>query len=151
MSRTGDDMATTYGSKYDGKLSTKEIAAKIRGDIKAAKAAGRIPAELKVSVRTDYYSMGCSIDLMVTRVPAGFRIKNPGYDARGPGGHSRPWLTREAFAVEQELEAIHQAYNHDGSDSMTDHYDVNYAGSVGWAWELTQAERLADEAAPAAA
>lgn len=37
-------------------------------------------------------------------------------------------LTREARAVLDTLEELHNGYNHDGSDAMTDYFDVKFYG-----------------------
>ena len=50
------------GDRYDSSLSTKEIAVKIRGDIKAAKRAGTLPA-IKTSVASSVW--GITITLYV--------------------------------------------------------------------------------------
>src|SRR5687767_7020547 len=65
-----------YGAKYDRDLSTTQIAAKYRQDIKAAIKSGEIPAGLKVSVRTEYFAGGSAIRASITACPA-FRVVNP--------------------------------------------------------------------------
>lgn len=116
----------SYGSKYDGSLSTTEIAKRIRADIKAAVAAGELPGKpVSYSVRSAYFSGGSSIDVTIRDLP----------DAFVPEGERdrierKSWLTREAFRVLSVVEAIHWAYNHNGSESQVDYFDVNYYGHV---------------------
>jgi hypothetical protein len=47
-----------------------------------------------------------------------------------PGAEDHEVLTEEAMAAKMTLERIHGAFNHDGSDSMVDYFDVNYYGHV---------------------
>jgi hypothetical protein len=144
----------TYGHKYNKELSRKQIAVCIRNDLKAAMAAGELPKGCKFSVACS--PRGSSIDLRVTMLPAGFQIHNPDYGETGPryGGQSR--YTAEAEQMLARLKHIHGAYNHDGSDSMSDYFDVNYYGQASFDWRLesadreAQKERIADQRAVAA-
>lgn len=134
-----------YGSKYNDKLSNKEIAAAIRQDIKTAIAKRKLPAGLKVSVRYDRFAGGSSIDMSVTAWPENFMWLNPDWvvlNKEQPHQyHERlPRYTEQATAVLDDLKKMHDAYNHDGSDSMTDHFDVKYYGSVNVDWQLERPE-----------
>jgi hypothetical protein len=63
-----DTALSTKGSKYDSLGEYPGVAAiakAIREDIKQAKADGLIPKNWKVSVRSNSFSMGCSIDVTV--------------------------------------------------------------------------------------
>lgn len=143
--------ARTYGGKYDGKASTTEIAQRFRADVKAAQAAGDLPVGLKLSVRTHLYSMGSSINVKVVAVPAGFRILNPDRLAadraapHAPPGHL-PIFTPLATGLITILERMLNAYNHDGSDTRTDYFDVKFHSHVLFASELENAERDAEAA-----
>lgn len=111
----------SYGEKYDGSLSTTEIAKLIRADIKVAVAAGELPGKpVTYSVRSEYFSMGSSIDVEVRNYAGPVEEQ----------GFGRPWMTQEAGAIKARLEAISGAYNHDGSDIQVDYFDVNYYGHV---------------------
>jgi hypothetical protein len=134
-----------YGGKYDSKLSSKEIAVLIRQDIKNAIAKGQLPKGLKVSVRYDHFSGGSSIDASVTAWPEDFMWLNPDWcvlNTEQPNQHHDrvPRYTKQAQNIIDKLTAIHGAYNHDGSDSMTDHFDVKYYGNVSVNWELDRPE-----------
>lgn len=134
----------TYGRKYDqtkGKSLT-DIAKLIRQDIKLATKAARavhkpgdlavadpvatLPHGLKISVRTRYFSGGGAIDIIIRHIP-----------------HAWGWVPQETVhwhkgqtpspalkALAEELKDIHRAYNHDGSDIMTDYFDVRFYGNV---------------------
>jgi len=133
----------TYGAKYDRKLSVKEIAVRIRADIKDAITRGEIPA-VKISVRSDRNS----IDVTIMSWPKGFQILNPErviYDHLHPNQfvdeRILPLHTEEASALHKHIEKLRNAYNYDDSDPMTDHFDVNYYGSTQWNWEAERNAR----------
>lgn len=136
---TTQEEASPYGNKYDKDLNVVEIAKRIRADIKQAIADGIIPA-IKTSVRISRYSMGRSIDVYITEAP--FAVVNPEWAvARASGASVREMdgigqLTAEAKRVRAVVADIRAAYNYDRSDSMTDYYDVNFGGSVSYAWEM---------------
>lgn len=137
-----------YGKKYDKSLDVTDIAVLVRKDVKDGIKKGELPAALKVSVRVSRYSMGRSISIEVKEVPEGFTIRNPErikFEESDPNWIRRasefPIQTAEASALQDKLEAILAAYNYDGSDLMTDYYNVNFAGSVTWHSKLTKRDR----------
>lgn len=113
----------SYGSKYDEKLSTVEICAKVRAEIKAEMAAGTFP-KCKVSVRKTHHR-----SIHVTISGLGFLALNPRYahnDVHHVHGERVNRLTPRAKALHEKVEAMLAAYNHDGSEPMTDYFDVNF-------------------------
>jgi hypothetical protein len=116
-------------------LDTAEIAALIRQDIKEAVKRGQLP-KAKYSVRTDRYSMGSSIDVVVSGLP--FPVINPDAFIVQPGAswvtfdssRYRSRFTPAAQEVERKLNAIIDAYHWDKSDSMTDYYHERFARNV---------------------
>jgi hypothetical protein len=116
-----------------------------------------LPDRWTYSVTMDRFSGGSSIDVRVKdcadawmpcpgyRVGTRHELPGGGWTATGCGN---PWckaggehkdktgaedhevLTEEAMAAKMTLERIHGAFNHDGSDSMVDYFDVNYYGHV---------------------
>ena len=61
---------------------------------------------------------------------------------KNPNGHvEHPWMSDEGRALMNALEAIVDAYNYDGSDLMTDYYDVNFHASVTFGGELSEIHR----------
>jgi hypothetical protein len=135
------------GSKYVAtkNLRDTEIAKLIRGDIKAAIAAGDLPKGLKCSVRTSGSSTHSAIDITVTAVPAGFLYWTEAFlvhDLMHPHVcFDGDRTTEEAQAIVRKLEQIHGAYNFDNSDSQTDYFHVRYYGGANFSWKLTGAER----------
>lgn len=145
----------TYGSKYGATkdMRRSELAKLMRADIKAAKAAGELPADLTVSVKTREYSGGGSIDMYITG-PA--RLYNPLYllwhaDTRNTNifvpGHLLPRLTPEGDAALETLKKIHFSYNYDGSEIQVDYFNVRYYGHPQMSWELereaiTEAQKM---------
>lgn len=140
-----------YGSNYDSKLSTKEIAALIRAEIKRRVKANELP-EWKYSVRYRSFAGGTAIDVVATS-PHPTMLCQPGYyfaskdadrDVELPiDGQWRPCRIRAGESwhvarkdvehttvtfVRQQLQALMDSYNHDGSDIMTDYFDVNFYG-----------------------
>jgi hypothetical protein len=138
----------SYGYKYEegGKLDTAAIAKLIRRDIKTAIREGMLPDRWKYSVTIDRFAGGSSIDVRVKdcadawmacpgyRIGTRHDLPSGGYTATACG---RPDCTGEHMVLSEEaevakmtLQRIHFAYNHDGSDSMVDYFDVNYYGHV---------------------
>lgn len=133
-----------YGAKYDHdyRLSTVDIAKLIRQDIKVARKVAKMaatpgsiavadpiadaPAEIKFSVRSQYFSGGSSIDIHIVGIPAawGWETREDRY------GYMTEMATAPLAALARELKSIMDAYNHDGSDSQFDHFDVRFYGSV---------------------
>ena len=131
-----------YGAKYealhtnpDGSRrypKTSEIAAAIRGDIKAAVAKGELPKEATYSVRSRNFSGGCAIDVTVQDLPGAWVTQNDpeAVEFHGWLPEDQKVLSKQAAEVKDKVKEIWSAYNYDGSDVMTDYFDVNYYGSV---------------------
>lgn len=141
------DFSRVYGSKYatmGGRyLTAAEIAKLVRADITLALKVARttaepgsvavidplaaMPAEIKVTVKTQSYSGGRSIDVYMRNVPEdwGFVTESDRWSCE-PRQVPSPALREAAKA----LSAILHAYNYDGSRPEVDHYDVNYYGHV---------------------
>lgn len=149
----------SYGYRYSevGERATNaDIAKAIRGDIKQAQAEGLLPTRWTYSVRSD----DLSIDVEVRDCPDAWgecdgmgcgdvwcaARTDPRY-AHAARSHSV--LTDEAAAARMTLERIHNAYNHDGSEIVSDYFDVRYYGYVQFedadsaAFRKREAERLA--------
>lgn len=138
------------GPKYDAKLSRKEIAIKLREEVKAAIVSGDLPKGLKVSVKMRDHK---SLDMTVVAVPAGFKINNPArvrLDVLEPNAYHERIADRyaeQAVVLKNRLEGMLQAYNYDNSDSMTDYFDVNFYGHADYSSALLEADREAQIAA----
>lgn len=131
--------------KYDPKLSVKEIAVRIRADIKAAITRGEIPA-VKTSVRSDRNS----IDVTIVSWPKDFQVSNAErviHDHLHPNqsgfidDRELPYHTDAARSLIKKIESMRNAYNFDDSDPMTDYFHVNYYGGTHIDWEAEHAER----------
>lgn len=126
------------GSKYNRDLDVAEVAKLLRKDIAAARKDGSLalPAHAKVSVRIDRYSMGCSIDVVVRGCTPAELWNVPGADADYVDGEWTSYgggRTPMREAADAKLNELLNAYKRDNSDSMTDYYDVNFAGHVTFA------------------
>lgn len=144
-----------YGAKYEEvkNLSTTEIAARIRADIKLARkveakigaatgsdlattdslaALATMPKAIKVSVTREYFSQGSSIDVRVYNLPE----KGWGYvEEENYRLGRKQWVPgAELRGILTALEEIHRAYNFNGSDPMVDYFHVNYYGHVEVDW-----------------
>lgn len=138
--------ANFTGSKYETtrNLSIVDVAKLVRADIKAAEKAGKLPKGIKVAVRTQKYSGGCSLDVEIQAAP-GLMICNPErvkFDRDFPHGYTKlPLLSEGASAVRDAVEALVSAYNYNDSDTLTDYFSYKFAGSVQFSMEA----RCADE------
>lgn len=119
------------GLKYDATkdLSNREIAQRIRADIKALKLA----KGFKISVRSDYRA----INIAVMAVPDDFRLltdKAASWFKQFPGrelpGYYADRFGPDYRALIDALQDIMNAYNRDNSDSMTDYFDKRFYGFV---------------------
>jgi len=144
----------SYGAKYDCNLSTTQVAERVRADIKAAIKAGEL-STMKVSVRTSYYSGGSSLYVTVRSVKGGIDIYNTErliHDRDYPYEFCNlPWMSADASAILATLTDIVRAYNHDGSDIQSDHFDVKFYEHVGFDHALERDSRERQLAALAAA
>lgn len=159
----------SYGYLYQelGEHPTAaEIAKAIRADIKQAQQEGLLPASWSYSVRSETFAGGQSIDVEVRDCADAWQECDgtvPGSRREFPGGgwtaspcsicdgsepHHRT-LTEEASVAKMTLERIHNAYNHDGSETQVDYFDVRYYGTVQFEdaraadFRKREAERLA--------
>lgn len=112
------------GSKRpDGYISNKDVAKKIRQDLKDATAAGHLPAGLKYSVT----SPNNSVELTVTGFGRDRDIYE--YDFTKPSGRNKS-LKPEYKKTIERLENIHDSYNYDTSNIMADYFNRGYYGQV---------------------
>jgi len=137
-------MATIYNEKYEQGLDITVIAKRLRGEIKAAVWAGDLP-ECKYSVRISRYSMGQSLNVLVSDTP--FPVNNRRYlelehalthkrkgkltrnEQFAEFGETTRW-TQEAIDLIMTLAVMVDQWNFDGSDSQSDYFHVNYSSSV---------------------
>lgn len=118
------------GSNYDSKLSTKEIAAKVRSYAKK-----NFP-EFKFSVRSEWsmYTDSMYIELKEgTCIPfvEGSRSAERGY--MSTMNTVKGWekeLTPEMFKVLDAVTTYANSFRYDDSDSMQDYYDTNFYLSI---------------------
>jgi hypothetical protein len=132
-----------YGSRYDEAKNVGEIPALIRKEIKFAVSRGELPRG-KYSVRKRRSTHSWAID--VTIADLGIALHNPKRLAADPHTYlpeyTCPRYTPEAKAVISAVEAIVASFNHDGSDSQSDYFDVRFYGSIDFdhEWEAARKE-----------
>jgi hypothetical protein len=132
----------SYGAKYDhtGRMDIADIAKLVRADIKLARkiaqqtaepgslaivdTLGNAPAQIKFGVRVSRFSGGCALDITIKNIPDNWWVERNNGRERGKFGS--PALK----AVAAELRQIMDAYNHNGSDLLTDYFDVRFYGHV---------------------
>lgn len=124
------------GSKHDPNLTTTEIAKKIRQFITQEKKAGNIPKGMKISVRSEYFSGGSSIDAEVKALPEGMEVYDPkscrfreyAYDKKEFKRHEF-FCTKYSPKLDKILKNIKKFdsdYNFDCSDPLTDFFFVDH-------------------------
>lgn len=140
-------------SRHQHGRDVRDVAKLVRADIAAAVASGALPAGLEASVRISRYSMGQSLDVNVTTVPAGFVIHSVGrirWELEHPYDVLPEHLTfrhsSEARRVLGVLEQLVAAYNRERIDSASDYFNVSFHAHVGFAGALEQACREEIEA-----
>lgn len=136
------------GAKYDERLSTKEIAARIREQIKADLKAGVLLKGTKVSVRYESFSGGSAIRVSVTAYAGKiFDRETLRWEREHPHEcppRGMPRYTAEAKALLDKISSYAKAYHRDNSDTMVDYFDVNfYDGDARFDWQLERADERA--------
>lgn len=130
----------SYGSLYEQTkdLRPVQVAAHMRKIVRQCAKDGLLPSDWTYSVRYRSYAGGCSIDITVA-VPDELLALRDRYEAE----HHHRYTTFPVemligeyaplaglMTAEQTLHQIHSGYNYDGSDHMTDYFDVRYYGGV---------------------
>lgn len=123
------------GSKYTGFRPVAQISRDVRADLKEAQKAGYLPPDLRISVRSDSYSMGQAMRLSVTGL-SDEELYQPQSDIDMSWERRNTAYARE---VRDRIEAIARAYDQTDSESQTDYYHGTYHCFV----ELIDAERAA--------
>lgn len=136
-----------YGGKYANTrdLSLTDIAKLIRAEIKVARKVAKMtaepgslkvadpigdtPAEVKIGVRTQYYSGGGSINVTISNIPDAWGWTEV-VDSRCLNGQPRRVATGALKALAKAIREIMDSYNYDGSDVMTDYFDKRFYGHV---------------------
>jgi len=122
----------TYGSNFNREMSTTDVAKQVRSWITAQKKAGHFPKELKVSVRSQYFSGGSSIDASITQVPADWDLFNrEWFETVERHGfcalrHDCAKYSAQVEKIRAEVKAYIDSFNYDGSETQVDYFDVNF-------------------------
>lgn len=117
----------------------------VRKDIQSAIKSGNLP-EMKVSVKIKRFSGGSSIDAKIK--DASFPIANAEYYERIALGEENTHahmqncnpLSDEARIAMKQIEQIINEYNFDGSDMMSDYFNVNFYSHVSTEWAIEKKE-----------
>lgn len=130
-----NDFYTSNGWKGENyektkNLSTVEVAKLIRNEIKI-----KYP-DIKVSVRSKYFSMGSSIDVYIK--DCGFNPINPGWNPRNIDNGNNSRYTDKTKLLLKELKEIGDKYQRSDCDGMIDYFDVNFWYHVSFEYEFEQ-------------
>ena len=136
-------------NEVNHKSPLKDIAKQVRAEIKQAKTDGRLCQDTKVSVRTQYYSMGCSLNVNI--MSACYRIHDQDWvaftDKHPNNWHGYPEspahrYTKQARGEAEEIDLIVRQYHMDRSDPQTDYYNVNFSyNGSGFDWHLLDEDK----------
>ncbi len=133
------------GNKYLAGRSTKECAAAIRADIKAAVKAGTLPAGTYSVVMRHHRAITVTISNLQFVTLNRARVA---FDAAHPCTYPRDTRleihSAMGKALLERVEAMVNAYNRDNSDVQSDYFDVNFYEDVkfGWEWENEQRQAI---------
>ena len=131
---------TAVGGKYTGWRDVASIAKDVRTDLKAAQAAGYLPADLKFAVVTDKYAGGQSMRVRVQGMS-----DDDIYEEDPTSWSSGRRYAQPALEIRERVVAIAGAYGRDTTDIQTDYFNVTYYSFVdledeqGAAWREQQA------------
>ena len=117
------------GEKFNNDLTTTEIAKLLRTQIRKTEAF----KEFKISVRSEYFSMGSAINVTITQIPDGFIIKNKNYNGANMNISRR---TDNANALIGILETMGNKYKRDDSDGQIDYFDTNFYLHVSYDYRI---------------
>jgi hypothetical protein len=140
--------AQTRGSKYAATqgLDITAVAAMLRAEL-TTELVG-----FKVSVRVSRYSMGQSVTVEITAVPAGFVILNS--DAMTAvlreEGHRRPRLTGQACDLLAKVEGMVEDYNRSETEFAADYSHSRFYAHVDFGTDALRADWIAHEEREAA-
>lgn len=110
----------SYGPKYQENMDIKDIAKEVR---KAIKMDG-----FKFSVKIKRFSGGQSLNVGIKVVPDDFPMVVMKESWNGYGSQWK--YSPELEKLRDDIKAIINSYNYDGSDMMVDYFDVNFYGFV---------------------
>jgi hypothetical protein len=139
------DYSVKYGEKYEDNLDVKEIAKRVRADIKELVKSKDLPTG-KSSVKIDRFAGGCSLDVNIVNVESPHLMLNPDrvrFVRDNP--HSIPsqfdQYTKEGKRMLKLLKSVVDAYNFDGSDSASDYFNVNFYSDISFDLAFTKAQK----------
>jgi hypothetical protein len=130
------------GSEYRPNLDVKEIAKRIRVQIKEHIAANKLPKG-KYSVVIERFAGGRAINITVKEFefpildPEGVRLRQGDPNS----GHSIPYYSLIALLTQETLEGLLNAFRMDDSDGMIDYFRTNFYGHVRFNYDLENRER----------
>jgi hypothetical protein len=132
------------GEHADSSLTSAQIAAFLRADIKAAMKAGGLPT-MKVSVTAKSYSMGQSVTVRIVSAP--FAVMSPAWvfevEKSTYGQSDLPRHTPRAMQVRDRIEAMAAEYVRSDFHGPSDLHNCNCYMHVNYDHDLETSERAA--------
>jgi hypothetical protein len=116
-----DQITRHQGSKFDRDRDVVDVAKLVRKDIKAAVAAGELPADAKYSVRISRFSMGRSVDVSVK-----LATSDVVWTEADDWAPARWAPSPERGQGEKAVQQILDQYSRWESDSMTDYHQTSF-------------------------
>lgn len=131
-----DMYAPTVGSKYTGWQSVKNIATKLRGDLKEATEKGYLPSGLRYAVTTDKYSGGQSIRVSIQNTKdSEMWVADPNF----PDSVTHSSLNAQ---LTERVKKLTDAYNSQAIYGQVDYFNSLYYSSVEVESEKGKARRV---------
>lgn len=130
---------TTNGWQGDKYEATRDLPLKEKAKLIKREILVKHP-DIKVSVRTEFFSMGCAIRISVKKVPT--RVS---YLEDHPYGGKTRKLTTRGRAILESIQAIANQYRYNDSDAMIDYFNTNFYCTPQYDLDLLWGEDKAHE------
>ena len=124
---------TFVGAKVDQLYDAAEISKAVKKELVAMQKAGEFPAEIKFSVRSDKFSGGQAVDVVISGWNSEQVWKEEWSE---PYSRMLKIMLPEAKAIQEKAEAVRNQYNREAINSMIDYFNVNYYGRAEWSWKI---------------
>jgi CRISPR/Cas system CSM-associated protein Csm4 (group 5 of RAMP superfamily) len=124
--------------------SLKEIAQLIRKDLKQyTDNCKKLGYDIKLSVKTQYYSMGQTIH--VTIQDTNFNLFNSNFNPNEKINDNNEIYTNKFKKLNEVIHTICSQYNYDDSDSMTDYFSTKFYIHTHMSYKIKKKEKQWDK------
>ncbi len=122
---------TFVGSKVGELYDAAEISRAVKKELNALQKAGEFPAEIKFSVRSDKFSGGQAVDVVISGWNSEQVWKEEWSE---PYSRMLKIMLPEAKAIQEKAEDVRNQYNREAINSQIDYFNVTYYGQAEWDW-----------------